>query len=248
MDDRPVMVGQYLDLDVAGVLDVTLDVDPPVTERCFGFGRCRAEPLRQIGGFVDAHHAAAAAAGRRLEQHRVPDLVGDGERLVSAAHRVGACAGRHAGRTRHPSRLDLVAAATDRVGRGPDKDQTVGLARLRQFGPFRQEPVAGMHGIAGCQQRTGHDLFDAQIALRRAGGPMWTTSVASRAASESWSASLTATIGSIRSARQARTIRTAISPRLATSRRRIGRAESRRRSRRNREQRLALLDRHAVVP
>ena len=77
---------------------------------------------------------------------------------------------------------------------------------------------------------------------------MWTTSVANRAASESWSASLTATIASMPSSRQARTIRTAISPRLATSTRRMRVADFTTTTRTERSRTGAsLLDRHAVL-
>src|ERR1044071_7108702 len=77
MHDVAVMVADDLELDVARVLEVLLDVDIAVAERSFGFALRRAPQFRQVGRRADDAHATTAATGDRLDDHRVPDLLGD---------------------------------------------------------------------------------------------------------------------------------------------------------------------------
>ena len=125
------------------------------------------EPRRELARAVDADHPPPAAPGGGLEEDRIADVVGDGERGVGSAHRVRAGADRDTGGAGDPARLDLVATAPDRVGGRTHEDQPVGDARLGQVGALGQEAVAGMDGVAGREQRAGDDLLDAQIALGR---------------------------------------------------------------------------------
>ena len=72
--DGAVGVTQQLHLDVAAALDVVLQVDAGRSPNaCERLARGRGHGRRQVGRIVDAAHAAAAAAGRGLDQHRVPD-------------------------------------------------------------------------------------------------------------------------------------------------------------------------------
>ena len=171
MDDAAVMIAEQLHLDVPGVLDVPLDVHAPVPERRLGLARCRAEPRGQLVRCVDAHHPPSTASGRGLEQDRVADFAGDGERSAGSAHGVRAGTGRDAGRAGDAARLDLVAAAPDRACGRTHEDQPVGDARFGQLGALGQEPVAGMDGVAVREEGSGDDLLDAQVALGRARRP-----------------------------------------------------------------------------
>ena len=75
--DVAVVIAEDLELDVARVLEILLDVDVAVAERRFGFAlrgaqqRCRSSP-----DDADDAHAAAAAAGHRLDDHRIADVLG----------------------------------------------------------------------------------------------------------------------------------------------------------------------------
>ena len=117
-------------------------------------------------------HAAPAAAGRRLDQHRIADLVGDFCRF-----RVG---GDAAFRARHHRDaepfggalgLDLVAHQADVLGLGADELHVVlgedfGKARV-----LRQEAVAGMHGVGAgdlAGRENGGDVEIAVFGRRRA--------------------------------------------------------------------------------
>ncbi len=73
--DIAMMIGQHLHFDVPRVLDVLFEIDVAVAEGGLGLGprllQCRLE--RQIVR-CDSH-AATAAAGNRLDQHRKADVV-----------------------------------------------------------------------------------------------------------------------------------------------------------------------------
>ena len=70
VDDGAVMIAEHLELDVARPLDVLLDVDVADAERRFGLALRRLERLAQLVWRADHAHAAAAAAGHRLDDHR----------------------------------------------------------------------------------------------------------------------------------------------------------------------------------
>ena len=76
MDSVAVAVGKNLHLDVARRGDVFLDQHAFVAEGGFRLAHGSGERGLEIGVAVDPAHALAAAAGHRLDQHRVADLVG----------------------------------------------------------------------------------------------------------------------------------------------------------------------------
>src|SRR5690606_10857176 len=69
----PVSVCEYLDLDVAGALEILLDVDAVVTEGLTRLALCALECALHLRRVAHDAHAFAAAAGRCLEQHRVTE-------------------------------------------------------------------------------------------------------------------------------------------------------------------------------
>ena len=76
MDRVAVRVGEHLHLDVARRGDVFLDQHARVAERRLRLALRAFERGLELGVLVDAAHALAAAAGHRLDQHRIADLVG----------------------------------------------------------------------------------------------------------------------------------------------------------------------------
>ena len=76
VDDVALRVGEHLDLDVARVLEVALEVDGGVGEELLALARGALERLLELVlGHRDAEALAAAAAGR-LAGDRVADLLG----------------------------------------------------------------------------------------------------------------------------------------------------------------------------
>ena len=82
VQDVALLVGEDLDLDVAGLDDELFEVDVAVAEGGLGLGPGRVEGGPQADVVVDDAHAAAAAAGDRLDDDGVADLVGELHRLA----------------------------------------------------------------------------------------------------------------------------------------------------------------------
>ena len=71
-----VAVGKHLDLDMARREDVFLHQHARITEGVLRLALGALQRRIEIGRLLDAPHALAAAAGNRLDQHRIADLVG----------------------------------------------------------------------------------------------------------------------------------------------------------------------------
>ena len=70
VDHVAVVIAENLELDVARRLDVLLDVDVADAERRLGLALRRLDRVRQLARRAHDAHAAAAAAGGRLDDHR----------------------------------------------------------------------------------------------------------------------------------------------------------------------------------
>ena len=71
------VVGDDLDLHVPGLDDELLEIDAAVSEGRLGLGAGRIEGGAKADVVVDDAHAPPAAAGDRLDDDRVSDLVGE---------------------------------------------------------------------------------------------------------------------------------------------------------------------------
>ena len=77
----PLAVAEHLDLDVARLVEIFFEIDGIVAESGLGFAARAGERMREIFGRTRDLHAAPAAAGRRLDEHRIADLLGDRQRF-----------------------------------------------------------------------------------------------------------------------------------------------------------------------
>src|SRR4029453_4810329 len=75
MNDVAVLVAEESNFDVARRDYVLFDQDVLVAERRHGLTRGAFQRSFEIGVFIDAAHAFAAAARRRLDQDRVTELI-----------------------------------------------------------------------------------------------------------------------------------------------------------------------------
>ena len=154
----PWLVAEHLDLDVARAFQPALEKDRPVAERRDRLAPGAGDRARRARSRRSHDpHAAPAAAGRRLDQHRIADLSAprplDRRRPPARRRRAGSA------RPQRPQLLgrELVAhRARSTSGDGPDPDQPGGDHRLGERGVLGQEPVAGMHGV-GSGARAGRD-------------------------------------------------------------------------------------------
>ena len=165
-----VLVADELDLDVAGLGEVTLQVHAAVAEAGQGLGRGHGIELLQLV-LVQGHaHAATAAAGGGLDDDRVAHGARGADGLVQGLDQaVGAGDGGDAGLLHGGLGRGLVAHGADGVRRGPDEGDAVLLAHLGELGVLREEAVARMDAVGVGQLGGRQDLLHVQVAQLGAG-------------------------------------------------------------------------------
>ena len=165
-------VGEDLDFDVPGALDVLLDQDPIVTERGLGFALARCERGFEVAAGLDDAHAFAAAAGTRFDQHRISDRVRlrtqERVRLLPA---VVARNQRHLGALHQRLGLALAPHRMDRESWRPDEHNPRVGARLRERLILGEEAVARVNRLGTGVPRGLQDEVAAQVALARGRRP-----------------------------------------------------------------------------
>ncbi len=159
-------IAQHLDLDVAGALQQSLDVESAVAEGGLGLGpRHREEVLELVGRAGDAH-ALAAAAGGRLDHDREANLLGRFACRARIVYRIFSPGDhRDPGFGHRPARGDLVAHLPDLRGGRPDEHEVGGLADLCELGVLGEEPVAGVNRI-GASDLSRRGRPDADVLVR----------------------------------------------------------------------------------
>ena len=167
VDDVPVRVGEHLHLDVARILEIPLDVHRGVGEVRLPLALGGLERLHGLAGRPHDLHALAAAAGRRLDDQRIADLLADGDDLVRRADGVGrARDDRDACRLHRLARPRLRAHQLDRRRRRADPDEAGLLDGARERGVLGEEAVAGMDRLGARAGRRLEQLLDDQVGLR----------------------------------------------------------------------------------
>ena len=157
---RTVGVGEDLHLDVAGAGQERLAEHRRVAERRLGLAPRRLQGRGQLPRVSDDPHAAATAAGRRLDEHGIRDL-----RLGVARVEVGQHG--HAGLAHEPLGLGLEPHRRDRP-RGRADPGEAGLADARgEAGVLRQEAVAGVDRVGARRLGRGDDRV--LVEVRRGG-------------------------------------------------------------------------------
>src|SRR5581483_10661149 len=162
-----VLVGENLEFDVAGMLDVLLHVKVAVAKRsgCFGL-----RGIKECGKFLfRAHdsHAAATAAGGGLDDHGKTDGAGPLHGFAFAGkHAFGAGKNRNAGFFHGATGLFFLPHQARDFGWRADEFDVAGLADLGKVGVFRKQAVAGMDGIDIGDFGGAYDRRNIEIALR----------------------------------------------------------------------------------
>ena len=155
-------IAEDLHLDVPRPFDEAFGEQPPVAEVALALAARHVDGLGQARGLAHDLHALAAAAGRTLDQQRETDCArafGKAGRVVGL---VGRGRDRHALLHREAPRADLVAHALDDLGTRADEHQPGLGHRAREGGVLRQEAVAGVHRVAAAVARRAHDAGDVQ--------------------------------------------------------------------------------------
>ncbi len=158
--DRPhgaVLVGHHLDLDVMTGGEVALAEHGRIAEGRLRFAACGLHLPGQRRQVVDHPHAAAAATGRGLDQHR--QLVGgDGVGIEFLEHRDAR--GRH-----HLLRLDLGAHCGDRGHRRTYPREPGIDHRGGELSVLREESVSGVDCVGTGRLCGGDQLGRVEVAL-----------------------------------------------------------------------------------
>ena len=164
-----VLVGKDLHLDVLGLHEIFLDEDVVIAE---GLACLALDELERgdnvLGHFAQAH-AAAAAAGRRLEDDGEAEADGLLERLLPVTQRLGAAGDdRHAALHGDLLGRELVAHLAEHVARGADERDAgrfAGAGKVRILG---QEAVARVDGVDAAALGQIDDLGNVEIRTQRA--------------------------------------------------------------------------------
>ena len=168
MHDAALAVAEDLDLDVPRPLEIAFEIDlaPSEERRCFVL-RDR-QHARELGSVAGDLHAAAAAAGRGLDQDRIADRFGCGRGRGEIAHRTpGARYRRNAEPGCCRFRRDFVAHQPDVLGRRADKGEPVlfdGGGEIRVLGE-KSEPR--VDGVGAGDRRCREDSGDVEVAVAR---------------------------------------------------------------------------------
>ncbi len=143
VDAVAVSVDDDLDLDVPVVLQPLLEVQRVVAEGGTRLRPADRDGLLQLPRGAHHAHAPAAAARRRLDEHRVADALRLGQGVVVVAqHARGTRDGRQPMRAQQLAGAGLGREALQHLGRRPDERQAVGAGHLRERIVLGQEAVA----------------------------------------------------------------------------------------------------------
>ena len=160
------LVGDHLRLDVARLVEITLDEALSAPERRDGLPGGR---LEQLGDLLDGAgdlHAAAAAAEGSLDGHRNAVLAGERDDFVGVLDRVGGARDqRRLGARGDVAGRHLVAKVADGLRARPDPDQSGVDDGLGEVGVLREEPVTGMDRVRAGLRRGVEDLAEVQVGL-----------------------------------------------------------------------------------
>ncbi len=152
----------------------------PINFSRYTSGELKAEPASccacansawQFVGLVDHAHAAAAAAGRRLDDHRIADLFGHRQAPLPASSSTpgdpgstGTPISRMKARARSLTPIRRITSGRGPMNLMPEASQT-----SREAGVLAQEAVAGVDGIDVGDFGGADDGGHVQIAARALG-------------------------------------------------------------------------------
>ena len=166
-----VLVRQHLKFDVPRRADELLQVDVGGTERAARFVLRLREQRRQVLGLGDDAHAASAAARRRLENHRIADLL----RQFAAPLPATLSTPGEPGSTGTPiSRMNARARSFTPIsritsGRGPMNFRPDVSQTSAKLGVLAQKSVARVNRVDVGDLGGADDRGDVQVAARALG-------------------------------------------------------------------------------
>ena len=166
------VVADDLHLDMAGVADQALDINPIAAEGRHGLGLAARVSFLQQQGIIDDPHAAAAAAGNRLDHDGAALTLRfkEGSCLLQAARAAGALDDGNPAVFCQRLGLRLVAEQVERIRRRADEDDAFLDTAPGQRGVLAEEAVTGMNGVASGRLGGSDHRLDVEIGPRAAAG------------------------------------------------------------------------------
>ena len=168
MQHGAVLVAEHLDLDMPRTDDVLLDVHRIVAKGVHGLALRGRERWRQLASCMDDAHTLPASTRRRLQQHGIPEPLGNFGRLVRVAER-----GRGAGDHRR-ARLDgelasgcLAAHRRDGLGRRADPDETRVAHGARKPFALGEKAITRVDRLGARAQGGRDDRVALEVRLAR---------------------------------------------------------------------------------
>jgi len=160
-------VRQDLHLDVPGLVDGLLQVDPRVAERGVRLAHGLLQRGGQPGGVVDEAHAPTATAGHGLHEDGEADLRGGGHQRLRFVGRLGAPQHRQPRLADRGDRGRLVAGEVEHLGGRPDERDALLATTASQAGVLAQEAVTGVDRVRLGLLRRAHDPLDVEVGAHR---------------------------------------------------------------------------------
>src|ERR1051325_1223744 len=172
MHDGAMRIAEDLDLDMARLIDVLLDIDVAIIERrcCLGLGHC--DLLRKILHLVDDAHSFSATTGDGLDDNGEADGLRDLFCLINVLD--------HAIRPPHDGDTGslhcifcagFISHRLDHIRIRTDEGKSTGRTYVRELRVLREEAIAGMDRLGAREMRGADDAWDIQVALAARG---WT--------------------------------------------------------------------------
>src|SRR5580704_17423828 len=170
MDHVAVLVAEYLEFDVARMLEQFFDVDIGTAEGLLGFGFGGLKQRDQFAGVAHDSHAASAPAFGGFDHHGIADFCSDFFSGVFVGDDSGAAGNDGEPGSSHGfAGFVFFAHQTDGVWRGADEGDVGSFADLGEVGVLREETVAGMDGVYVGDFRGADYLRDVEVAFAAAG-------------------------------------------------------------------------------
>ena len=162
------LVGEYLNLDMARMFEVALDQNPIVAEGSLGLSPAGFESLCKILGRAHDPHSLAPTARGGLDHDGIPDFFGclgeSGQSLIVPV------ISRDQWDSRIPHQIlgsRLGAHDANRLARGADEHNASLAAGFGEFGVLGEESVSRVDCLGTRALGHFYDSIGAQIAVAR---------------------------------------------------------------------------------
>src|SRR5690606_10391681 len=165
VDHIAVAVREDLHFDVARALDELFQIDRALAKGRLRLAAGGLQRRPEVLGPLDAPHALAAPARRRLDEQWVADQPGGVCQVFVGQVQLGA---GHDGHARPLDRLtgeNLIAHRADGAGRRADERDALVDASLCELRALGQKAIAGVDGVRTGTFRHVQNFFNAQVAL-----------------------------------------------------------------------------------